>query len=107
MLPLSSRNYIPEHDQQVSEFDQVYDARKALRAKRDMKKLEVGFIKTNDIVLVEALIRRYVPREDNKKVPPGWPYWKCTFDLTAISVLLKAPTNLPARVDDAAVEVDL
>lgn len=106
----SSSSAVRLHTQlyQISEFNEVYDARNALRTKRDMKKLDVGFIKTNDIVLVEALIRRYVPKEDNnRKPPPGWPFWKSTFDLTAISLLLKAPTDLPTRVDDASVEVDL
>lgn len=73
-----------------------------------MKKLEVSILKPNDIVLVETLVRRFIPRENNKrKAVRGWPYWKCSFDLCAISLLLKAPTDLPARSADSNVEVDI
>lgn len=85
-------------------FDEVYDARKTLRPKRDMKKLEVNVLKPNDIVLVEALVRRYAPRTDGYPKPSasaGWTSWKTFFELNSISLIVKAPEKVAADAEEA------
>ncbi|KAJ3477187.1 hypothetical protein NLI96_g10638 [Meripilus lineatus] len=75
-------------EDEVMEFEEVYDARKKLRAKRDMKRLEVNILKPNDIVLVEAVIRRFTPRDDDKSkafTSKGWSTWRTNFELTSIT----------------------
>ena len=64
-------------------------------------------MKTNDIVIVEAFIRQYTPKDTHagtksaKKPAATLDKWKIALELNAILLIVKAPVSGPAIVDDA------
>lgn len=74
-------------------FTAVFDAqgdRKLQDDKSKMLSLPAKEIHINDIVVVEALIRRYTKAVDKSDSP--WNTWKAKFELKCVSLLQKGIT---------------
>ena len=85
---------------------EVFDDRESFKS-NDREYYPAEDLKTNDIVIVEAFIRRYTPKDTHagtksaKKPAPTLDKWKIAFELNAILLIIKAPVSGPAVVDDA------
>ncbi|KAL6299055.1 hypothetical protein BKA93DRAFT_753694 [Sparassis latifolia] len=73
-------------------FTNVFDAKEKFKPKNQMKRLSAPEITMNDIVLVEAHIRRFKTTSSSGD-RTGWKAWRTKFELLAVSQLLAVPTN--------------
>ncbi|OBZ75291.1 hypothetical protein A0H81_04989 [Grifola frondosa] len=100
---LSTRDNINADDFTVKKFNEIYDSTKTFTAKSKMEKIVPAALHTNDVILVEAYVKRYRIKDEDtssdKTIKPrdnSWQNWKASLDLISISqLLLGEPDPLP------------
>ncbi|KAJ7439169.1 hypothetical protein B0H11DRAFT_2254096 [Mycena galericulata] len=94
-------------ESRTSEFEELYDARTALKDKSLLTKLPVNDLKEHDIALMEARIGRYaVKASDSMKGKSRvMDRWEAFYDLQAVYLIKEAIDHVPTPVPVLDLEI--